>query len=172
LFFLACSDPASRPHLRGAVLVLSIGHEWSLALNKRHEFHPDVRLSGKDAIAFRRHHGLTVSVGVRAERRWGPTSDLPDPRLTDAATAKARDGQAKTEGPAKAGAASDATVRRHKAVIAVNTAEMIRLEAVLTTVTTRPAEETRTAAARSKDPKVRPTGGATPPAATAAAQAQ
>ena len=85
---------------------------------------------------------------------------------------QAQDGQAKAEVPAKAGAASDATVRRGKAFIAENTAEMKRLKAVLTTLTTRPAEETRTAAAQTKDPKVRPTGGATPPAATAAAHAR
>ena len=151
---------------------MSIGPEWSLALKKRHEFHRSARLSEKDAIAFRRHRGLIVSVGVHAERRSWPSYVPPDPKLTDAATAKARDGQAKAEGPAKAGAASDATVRRGKAAIAENTAEMNRLKAVLTTVTTRPAEETRTAAARTKDPKVRPTGGATPPAATAAAQAR
>ena len=151
---------------------MSIGPEWTLALKKRHEFHPELRRSRKDVIAFRRHHGLTVSVGVHAERRWGPSYVPPDPKLTDAATAKGQDGQAKAEGPAKAGAASDATVRRGKSAIAENTAEMNRLKAVLTRVTTRPAEETRTAAARTKDPKVRPTGRATPAAATAAAQAR
>jgi hypothetical protein len=41
----------------------------------------------------------------------GTAYDLPDPKLTDAATAKAQDGQAKAERPAKAGAASDATMR-------------------------------------------------------------
>ena len=136
------------------------------------QFHRDVSLSDKDAIAFRRHHGLIVSVGVRAERRWGPSYVPPDPKLTDAATAKAQVGQAEGEGPAKAGAASDAMVRRAKTTIAENTPEMIRLKAVLTAVTTRPAEETRTVAARTKDPKVRPTSGATPPAATTAEQAR
>ncbi len=149
---------------------MSIGAESTHALKKRQEFHPEVRSSRKDVIAFRRHHGLTVSVGVHSERRWGPSYVPPDPKPTDAATAKGQDAQAKAEGPAKAGAASDATVRWGPAVIAENTAEMNRLKAVLTAVTTRPAEETRTAAARTKDPKVRPTGGATPPAATATAQ--
>ncbi len=151
---------------------MSIGSQWSFALKKRHEFHPDVTRSPKDAIAFRRHHGLLVSVGVHAERRWGPSYVPPDPKLTNVATAKAQDGQDKAEGPAKAGEASDATVRRDKAVIGENTAEMNRLKAILTAITTRPAEQTRTAAARTKDAEVRPTSGATPPAATAAVQAR
>jgi hypothetical protein len=151
---------------------MSIGAEWTHALKKRQEFHSEGRRSRKDVIVFRRHHGLTVSVGVQTERRWGPSYVPPDPKLTDAATAKAQVGQAEGEGPAKAGAASDATVRRGKAVIAENTAEMNRLKAVLTAVSTRPAEGTRTAAARTKDSNVRPTGGATSPASTAGSQAR
>ena len=98
----------SRPEIRGSVL-RHVDRADGPYQKKRHKFHADVRYSPKDTIAFRRHRGLTVSFGVHADADGGRPTFRRVPTLTDAATAKAQDGQAKAEGPAKAGAASGAT---------------------------------------------------------------
>jgi lipid-binding SYLF domain-containing protein len=133
------------------------------SMNHKHKFSgPEANSeTKKEVLTYMRKRGILVGATIRAEHKWAfslKPVELKPPAIADQKSADAKVTVKVTK--------PDASAPDAKAKIAVDSPEVGRLKTVLTAMTTPPPAQI--AETGTKDPKVSPTSGAKPSAATTA----